>query len=186
MTLRLRNLCVWLQCALVIGLTPASASAFCIGWDKNLPSYDPLYYSVSHEYRRAKYVIRAKVIRETWLGEDAKPKPLEPPFQNGSPKPWGFDPYAGAYYDVEVETSFKGPAPPTLRLFSENSTARFWFDVGSEWVLFVTDDTFDPPIGRSLTMDTCGNSEPLSKARALLRDLRELATAPKRTRDAPS
>jgi hypothetical protein len=153
------------------------AGAYCIGWDKSLPNYDPAYYSVSHEFQRAKYVVKVKVIKETWVGEDGKTKPLQPPFENGSPKPWGFDPYAGAYYNLRVENSFKGKAPPTLRLFSENSTARFWFDVGSDWVLFVIDDIFDKPIGHNLTMDTCGNSKPLPKAGALLGALQALGKA---------
>jgi hypothetical protein len=58
--------------------------------------------------------------------------------------------------------------PATLRLFSEDSTGRFWFDVGSKHVLFVSEETFDPSIGQNLTVDTCGNSQPLSKAAGLL------------------
>ncbi len=156
---------------------PAIARAYCIGWDKSLPNYDAHYYSVSHEFRRSEYVVEVQVLRETWLGEDGKPKPLQPPFQNGAKKPWGFDPYMGAYYDVRVLKSFKGEAPLTLRLFSENSTARFWFNVGSKHVLFVSKETFDPPIGERLTVDTCGNSQSLSKASRLLGELRQLASA---------
>jgi hypothetical protein len=122
-------------------------------------------------------VIEGKVIRETWLGEDGKEKALQPPFQNGAKKLWGFDPYVGVYYDVRVLKSFKGDAPPTVRLFSENSTARFWFDVGSKQVLFVSEETFDEPVGRKPTMYTCGNSAPLSKAGTLLRKLRALASS---------
>ena len=159
-----------------IGLAaPNAARAYCVGWDKTLPNYDPHYYSVSHEFQRAKYVVKAKVVREIWVGEDGKAKSLHPPFQNGGPKPWGFDPYAGAYYRLQGETTFKGKPPPQLTIFSENTTARFWFDVGSEQVLFVTDETFDAPIGKRLTMDTCGNSKPLPKATSLLRDLGQLA-----------
>jgi len=164
---------------LVILVAPANAGAFCVGWDKSLPNYGPNYYSVSHEFLRSKYVVKAKVIKETWLGEDGKEKTLQPPFQNGGPKPWGFDPYAGAVYEVRVEDSFKGYAPATLRLFSENSTARFWFDVGSEQVLFVSQENFDPPIGDSLTIDTCGNSLSLPKAHVLLKALRRLASPTK-------
>jgi hypothetical protein len=154
---------------------PDAARAYCVGWDKTIPNYDAHYYSVSHEFQRAKYVVKAKVVREIWVGEDGKAKPLQPPFQNGGPRPWGFDPYAGAYYRLHVETVFKGKPPSQLTIFSENSTARFWLAVGSEHVLFVTEETFEDPIGKSLTMDTCGNSKPLSKATALLRDLRRLA-----------
>jgi hypothetical protein len=155
---------------------PGVASAYCTGWDNTLPNYDPHYYSPTHEFRRSKYVIKARVLRETWLGEDGKPKPLRPPFQFGEPRPWGFDPYAGAFYDVRVETAFKGQPRPVLRLFSENSTARFWLKVGSEHVLFVTDEAFDAPIGKSLTVDNCGNSTPVGKAGPLLRTLQRIAS----------
>src|SRR5271155_454563 len=82
--------------------------AYCVGWDKTLPTYDPQYYSVTHERDRSEYVVLGLVLHETWLGEDSKPKPLEPPFQNGRPRPWGFDPYSGALYDVEVIRSLNG------------------------------------------------------------------------------
>jgi hypothetical protein len=76
---------------------PLHANAYCIGWDKSLPNYDPNYYSISHEYRRSKYVVKARVVRETWLGLDGEPRTLEPPFQYKAPRPWGFDPYIGAF-----------------------------------------------------------------------------------------
>ncbi|HET8611211.1 MAG TPA: hypothetical protein VFL92_00415 [Sphingomonas sp.] len=142
--------------------------------DKNLPNYDPQYYTVQHEFRRAEYVVKAKVLKEIWLGEDGKPKPLQPPFQNGAPRPWGFDPYIGAFYDLQIEKVFKGEPPMRIRLFSENSTARFWLKVGSEQLLFITEDTFEQPVGRQLTMDICGNSEPFSMAQALLRQIRHI------------
>lgn len=154
---------------------PSAARAYCVGWDKTLPTYDARYYSVPHEFRRAKYIIKAKVVRETWVGEDGQPKSLQPPFQNDRPKPWGFDPYAGAYYRLRVEAAYKGQPPAYLTIFSENSTARFWLDVGSEHVLFVTEEPFEDPIGKRLTMDTCGNSKPLPKANRLLRELGRLA-----------
>jgi hypothetical protein len=63
------------------------AGAYCLGNDKSLPSYDPKYYSVSREFRRSKYVVKARVLREIWLGYDGKEKPLQPPFQKGAPRP---------------------------------------------------------------------------------------------------
>lgn len=72
------TLYIWLCCALAVGAIPAKAGAFCIGWDKSFPNYDSAYYSVSHEFRRAKYVVKTKVVGETWVGEDGLPKPLQP------------------------------------------------------------------------------------------------------------
>jgi hypothetical protein len=112
--------------------------------------------------------VKAKVLKETWIGEDGKPKPLKPPFQDGQPRPWGFDPYMGAFYDLRVETIFKGNPPSTLRVFSENSTARFWLLPGEEILAFVSTGAFDPPVGRQLTLDTCGNFAFFPRAQRLI------------------
>jgi hypothetical protein len=155
---------------------PGKANAFCIGWDKSIPNYDPKYYSVSHEFKRAKYDMSARVIREIWLGEDGKETELKPPFLNGGSSPLGFDPYLGAYYHVQVKRKFKGRPEPRLRLFSENTTARFWLAVGAEYLLFVTDDSFDV-IGKQLTVDTCGNSVLIKNAESALRLVENLSNA---------
>jgi len=149
-------------------LLPTVAAAYCPGSDSTRPAYDPDYYSVPKELARARYVLIGKVVREIWLGEDGKPKRLEPPFQFGEPRPWGFDPYAGAVYEVEIARAFKGHPASRIRLFSENSTARFWLDIGSTYLLFVTEEKFDAPIGTRLTIDTCGNSGLVEKSTATL------------------
>jgi hypothetical protein len=115
------------------------------------------------------------VTKEIWIGEDGQPKPLQPPFQNGNPRPWGFDPYLGAYYVVHVTQVFKGTPNADLRLFSENSTARFWLELGNEYVFFMDDDSFDLPIGEQLSIDTCGNSAHVTNARITLRSLGRLS-----------
>lgn len=158
-----------------LSLTPSVAWSYCPGTDANFPGHDPHYYSVSKEYARSKYVIIATMDRETWLGEDGKPKPLKGPFQFGGKRPWGFDPYMGAYYDVRVLRSFKGAAPRHLRLFSENSTARFWLWHGVHYLLFISDGRFDPPVRYQLSVDTCGNSGDLPHNQALLGKVQRLA-----------
>ena len=155
--------------------SPLKVSAYCPGNDPTVPDYDPHYYSVPKEFGRAKYVVEVRVLRETWLGDDGKVKLLKPPFQDGARRPWGFDPYIGAYYDVKVLQVFKGALKPELRLFSDNSTSRFWLDVGSDYLLFISDDTFDPPIGVQLTTDNCGNSAGIKDARATVRTLEALS-----------
>jgi len=165
MTLRL----AWLGTALALAALPDTAQAFCIGYDKSWSGYRPDYYSVAQEYRRSDFVIEARVIRENWIGEDGKPKALRRPFQNGGPRPWGFDPYMGAFYTLRVERTFKGGPPPTLRLFSENSTARFWLFPGGKLLAFVSKSRFDPPIGQQWTIDTCGNSRQPPYSHSLIR-----------------
>ena len=152
---------------LMYGLGPA----YCVGSDASVPGYDRDYYSVSKELARSRYVVVGRVVSETWLGEDGKPKALEPPFQDGRPRPWGFDPYAGAVYGIKVLRVIKGRPSRQLTLFSENSTARFWLDVGDDYVFFISEESFEAPIGRRLTIDTCGNSARMANAKEVLRRL---------------
>jgi hypothetical protein len=85
---------------------------------------------------------------------------LKPPFQYKAPRPWGFDPYIGAFYDAEVVQVFKGKPAAQLRLFSENSTARFWLGVGDEFIMFVTEELFDLKKNRKDDFPVFGNQIP--------------------------
>jgi hypothetical protein len=156
------------RCIIGIGIVSCAVAA---------PAYCPedAPYSVNKEFKTSKYVVLVVAERETWLGENGKPKPLKPPFQSGASRPWGFDPYMGALFDVRVKKSFKGSTPRHLRLFSENSTARFWLQPGRSYLLFVSPAPFDRPLGTQLTVDTCGNSGTLKGNSKLLRKLRSLA-----------
>ncbi|MGJ3649470.1 hypothetical protein ACLB0R_13485 [Sphingomonas sp. GlSt437] len=142
---------------LLLSVAPVNAFAYCVGGDQTLPNYDPRYYSIAHEFRRSQYVVVATVIREIWIGEDGKIKALRPPFQFNGPRPWGFDPYIGAFYDLQVRTIYKGKPPAIIRVFSENTTARFWLRKGQKILGFVSPEVFDKPIGKQFTLDTCGN-----------------------------
>lgn len=85
---------------------------------------------------------------------------------------WGFDPYSGALYDIRIIHVFKGKPTNRLQLFSENSSARFWLDVGSEYLFFVTE--FGQPIGPRLTIDTCGNSTAMARAKPVIQAISSL------------
>ncbi|MFO1255684.1 MAG: hypothetical protein U1E37_08455 [Sphingomonadaceae bacterium] len=136
------------------------AYAYCPGWE-----IDGLrYYSVPREFNRASYVAVVKVSNETWLDEDGKRKPSE------------FDGNIGAYYSVSLVWAYKGRPPPQMRLFSENSTARFSMRVGKEYVVFITKEEFNRPVGMALTVDTCGNSPvQMSRASRLIARLKRLS-----------
>ena len=95
---------------------------------------------------------------------------------NGAPRPLGFDPYLGAYYEVQIREAFKGAPPSLLRVFSENTTARFWLKAGSTYLLFIDEGTFDM-IGNQLTLDSCGNSANIANAHKALREVRTLSSA---------
>ena len=150
---------------------PGALRAYCVGNDKSWPGYTPDYYSVAQEYRRSAFVVQAHVLDEHWIGDDGKPKTLQPPFHAGARRPWGFDPYLGAFYRVRIDRVFRGRPPATLRLYSEKSTARFWLRPGSDMVAFVMPETFEAPVGRQWTLDTCGNLALLPKARGLIRQI---------------
>ncbi len=169
---------LWLVVLTASGM-PSTAVAYCVGYDKSAPNYDPRYYSVGQELRRSQFVVRAKVVSETWIGEDGKEKTLQPPFQNGAKRPWGFDPYMGVFYTLQIESTFKGKPPPQLRVFSENSTARFTLAKGQDILAFIGTEAFDKPVGNQLTLDTCGNSRAFSKVRAIMPALRRAAAAPR-------
>jgi hypothetical protein len=139
-------------------LTPTEAHAYCVGDDQTHPAV-PYYYSVPKEFGRARFVIEGVVTNEVWIGYDGKLKRLSPPFNSRENRPRGLAaPYMGAWYDIQVTKTFKGKPRPRLRLFSENSTARFWLNKGERYLLFVTEEAFDAPVGRALTADACGNS----------------------------
>lgn len=170
---RVFGLVAWI---VAVTITPTQAYAYCVGTDQSLPNYRPDYYSVQKEFGRAKFVVEALVQKETWIGDDGKPKPLSAPYNSGQNRPWGIAaPYMGAWYDIQVTRTFKGKAPPHLRLFSENSTGRFWLNEGDRYLLFVSEGPFEAPISRAATIDTCGNSARLSGSRVMLRQVERLA-----------
>jgi hypothetical protein len=145
----------------------AAAAAYCAGADKSLPNYHPDYYAAPKEFGRSKFVVEAVVTNETWLGRDGKPTPVTAPFGSGDKRPWGLAaPYVGAQYDVRITRSFKGQPSTHVRLFSENSTARFWLNKGERYLLFISDEMFDEPIRQAMTIDTCGNSAKFNRALA--------------------
>jgi hypothetical protein len=155
-------------------VTSTGAHAYCVGDDQTHPAL-PYYYSVPKEFGRARFVVEGIVTNETWIGNDGKPKRLSPPFNSRENRPRGLAaPYMGAWYEVQVTRTFKGKPPVHLRLFSENSTARFRLNKRARYLLFVTEEVFDAPIGHALTADTCGNSAKANDA--LLRKLEALAS----------
>jgi hypothetical protein len=139
------------------GCMSAEAMAYCPGEDPTSTIYQPDYYSLEKEFARSELVVEAVVERETWLGPGAKPAPLSPSGE-----------YIGTWYDLRVVRSFKGDHSARLRLFSENSNARFDFDEGKPYILLVDRWSFDPPIETALTIDTCGNSARASDDPSLL------------------
>jgi len=104
--------------------------------------------TVRDEYRGSDVVVVGTVVRATAV-------PLSRDFQEGTA------------YLVRVNETLKGKAPAQLRLFSENSGARFPMRVGRRYLLFIDH------LERSV-IDNCGNSGTLATRRQALATVRRL------------
>jgi hypothetical protein len=74
----------------------------------------------------------------------------------------------GTAYVIRVDQKLKGKSPSRIRLFSENSSARFPMRRGMQYLLFIDN------LERSV-IDNCGNSGTLSSRRKALALTRRLA-----------
>jgi len=155
---------------LLAALSSSGASAVCLLSD----------YSVQSEFHRSDYVARVQVQRETWLDMKWRPTRLKQPLQFGS-LPSGLDPYAGANYRVRPTSQFKGRLPPQFDIFSENTTGRFPFQVGKDYLVFLDRAPSGDAYIRagSLTADNCGNSGLWSESRRAATQVRGLAREPR-------
>lgn len=104
--------------------------------------------TVRDEYRGSDVVVVGTVMR-------AAPVPLSRDFQEGTA------------YTVRVNEALKGKAPAQLRIFSENSGARFPMRVGTKYLLFIDH------LERSV-IDNCGNSGPVATRRQAVATARRL------------
>jgi len=159
-------------CAFVC-LVSQRAPAFCP--TEGDPGWEPDMYSVAREFKRAKYVVLVRSLKETWLDENGKPTWPTPPYRAGGRMPLGMDPYLGAIYELEVTEVFKGAPARRLKVFSSNTTARTPLPVGGEYLLFMGEHDGPDEAGLTLYIDNCGNSSDLPTARATLQAVRVLA-----------
>lgn len=86
----------------------------------------------------------------------------------------------GTLYSVEVTESLKGEAPPTMTLYSENSSGRFPMEVGVSYLIFAYEGVFEFRTSPEFAVDNCGNSGSLRepKAQAALKQVRRLIHHP--------
>lgn len=110
--------------------------------------------TVRDEYRGSDVVVVGTVVRATAV-------PVSRDFQEGTA------------YLVRVNETLKGKAPAQLRLFSENSGARFPMRVGTKYLLFIDH------LERSV-IDNCGNSGTVAMRRRALATARRLRQSPDR------
>ena|ERR1700690_3018719 len=109
------------------------------------------HISVSREYSRSTYVLTASVV----AARDVPRSKDEYDFE-------------GTNYTLKSGQSFKGSAPKTFDVFSENSSGRFVMSPGESYLVFVHRDH-----GR-LRIDNCGNSGLLDASSLTLAKVRNL------------
>jgi hypothetical protein len=75
----------------------------------------------------------------------------------------------GTFYWVRVDKYIRGKGPTVVRVYSENTTARFPMDMSQHYVLFLTKDTENHWI-----VNNCGNSAGLSRDAPTMKSLQHL------------
>jgi hypothetical protein len=79
------------------------------------------------------------------------------------------DGMTGTFYTVQMDKVYRGKAPKSLRVYSENSTARFPMETHKPYLLFLTKDS-----DRHWVVDNCGNSGQVSLSSAAMKQLKQL------------
>ncbi len=74
--------------------------------------------------------------------------------------------YIFTIYVVQVNEVLKGPAPKSLWLYSENTTARYPMDLGVPNLLFITKTSMDNFV------DNCGHSAPMKEAKGVYEEVK--------------
>jgi hypothetical protein len=77
--------------------------------------------------------------------------------------------WTGTFYTVRVDKVYRGNAPKTLVVYSENTTARFPMELHRPYILFLTKDTES-----NWMVDNCGNSGEMSLSFSVLEQLKQL------------
>jgi len=77
--------------------------------------------------------------------------------------------WTGTFYTVQVDTVYRGNAPKSLEVYSENSTARFPMEEHKLYVLFINKDP-----DKNWTVDNCGNSGEVGLSAATMMQLKQL------------
>jgi hypothetical protein len=118
--------------------------------------------SVSAEYKEAPLVVIGRTTSERNVSSADDPE--------------GYD---WTIYEVEVLQTFKGRPLHTIRLLSENSSARFLMDIGKSYLLFVSHSAMVERAGQEALpqdhIDNCGNSDALDTGSKKVEAVRRLS-----------
>lgn len=77
--------------------------------------------------------------------------------------------WTGTFYTVQVNTVYRGNAPKSLEVYSENSTARFPMEEHKLYVLFINKDP-----DKNWGVDNCGNSGEVALSASTMMRLKQL------------
>jgi hypothetical protein len=132
----------WKTTFWLVGLWGLTAQGVCVNG----------HPSIASEFQHSKAVVLATVIGIKQLPETQDGNFLD-----------------GIMYQVKVQRRFKGSNPPTLDVFSENSSGRFEMTAGEAYLLFLYEDH-----GR-LSVDNCGHSGVASKSTSAIEQITKMA-----------
>lgn len=144
----------------IITISPAS---YALCWESGEgPTAIYRHPTVAAEFKEATFVITGRVTAGRNISEPDDPEG-----------------YAWTVYTVQVLENYKGTPPRMIQLVSENTSARFWMDVGKTYLLFVSHSSTVEMAGQeSLPMDyidNCGNSAAVEDAEHALKKVRSLS-----------
>jgi hypothetical protein len=118
--------------------------------------------SVAAEFKEAPTVITGRVLDERNISTPDDPEGYE----------W-------TIYTIKVLETFKGKLQETIRLSSENTSARFPMDTGKSYLLFVSQSGMAEMAGQERIpeafVDNCGNSAPVQDAKHAIKVVRGLS-----------
>jgi hypothetical protein len=118
--------------------------------------------SVPAEFKDAAFVITGRLLSERNISTADDPQGFE----------W-------TVYTVKVLETFKGNPLQTIRLLSENSSARFYLDTGKSYLLFVSHSPTVEMAGQERLpadyVDSCGNSALIKDAEPAIKVVRGLS-----------
>lgn len=151
--------------SLALAMVTISPASYALCWESGEgPTAIYRHPSVPTEFKNAALVVTGRVATERNISEPDDPEG-----------------YAWTVYTVQVLEIFKGTPPRTLRLLSENTSARFSMDTGKTYLLFVSQAPGVEMAGKerlpSDYVDNCGNSAVAKDAEPAIKTVRGLSKA---------
>ena len=148
---------------LVLAMLAAVQVSYATCWESGSgPTAVYRHPSVDAEFKEAPLVVTGRVTGQRNISSPDDPEG-----------------YAWTVYTVQVLKTFKGRSVPSLRLVSENTSARFSMDIGKAYLLFVTHSPMSEMAGQERLpmdfVDNCGNSGLVSGADAAMKTVGKLS-----------